>query len=67
MSSEQADESDLEHLEDHGEDAYALVVKGNSMIENEIQDKDYVVIKPQSTCEIAIFRRVGNSDPGTTA
>ncbi len=31
--------------------AYALVVKGQSMIEDHICDKDYVVIKPQSTCE----------------
>lgn len=30
---------------------YALVVNGQSMIENNIGDKDYVVIKPQSTCE----------------
>ena len=31
--------------------AYALVVKGQSMIEDHICDKDYVVIKPQNTCE----------------
>jgi repressor LexA len=31
--------------------AYALVVNGQSMIEDNIGDKDYVVIKPQSTCE----------------
>jgi repressor LexA len=49
MSSEQADESDIEHVEEQG--AYALVVRGNSMIEDHIRDKDYVVIKPQSTCE----------------
>ncbi|HLX58153.1 MAG TPA: transcriptional repressor LexA [Ktedonobacteraceae bacterium] len=36
-------------LEQQG--AYALVVKGQSMIEDHICDKDYVVIKPQSTCE----------------
>jgi repressor LexA len=30
---------------------YALVVKGQSMIEDHICDKDYVVIKPQKTCE----------------
>ena len=30
---------------------YALVVKGQSMIEDHICDKDYVVIKPQNTCE----------------
>ena len=36
-------------LEQQG--AYALVVKGQSMIEDHICDKDYVVIKPQATCE----------------
>lgn len=36
-------------LEQQG--AYALVVKGYSMIEDHICDKDYVVIKPQATCE----------------
>ncbi len=36
-------------LEQQG--TYALVVKGQSMIEDHICDKDYVVIKPQSTCE----------------
>jgi repressor LexA len=30
---------------------YALVVKGRSMIEDHICDGDYVVIKPQRTCE----------------
>ena len=30
---------------------YALIVKGQSMIEDHICDKDYVVIKPQNTCE----------------
>jgi repressor LexA len=30
---------------------YALVVKGQSMIEDHICDKDYVVIKPQNTCQ----------------
>ena len=30
---------------------YALVVKGQSMIEDHICDGDYVVIKPQTTCE----------------
>src|SRR5207237_5412271 len=30
---------------------YALVVKGQSMIEDHICDKDYVVIKPQNKCE----------------
>src|SRR5256886_5681725 len=36
-------------LEQQG--AYALVVKGQSMIEDHICDKDYGVIKPQATCE----------------
>ena len=31
--------------------AYALVVRGLSMFEDHICDKDYVVIKPQNTCE----------------
>ncbi len=30
---------------------YALVVKGHSMIDDHICDGDYVVIKPQTTCE----------------
>ena len=34
-------------LEQQG--AYALVVRGQSMIEDHICDKDYVVIKPQQT------------------
>ena len=33
------------------ENSYALVVRGHSMIEDHICDGDYVVIKPQSTCE----------------
>ena len=33
------------------ENAYALVVKGRSMIEDHICDGDYVVIKPQKTAE----------------
>lgn len=33
------------------ENTYALVVKGRSMIEDHILDGDYVVIKPQSTCQ----------------
>jgi repressor LexA len=31
--------------------AYALVVKGQSMIQDNIGDKDYVIMKPQNTCE----------------
>jgi len=33
------------------QNSYALVVKGNSMIEDHICDGDYVVIKPQSSCQ----------------
>ena len=33
------------------ENSYALVVRGRSMIEDHICDGDYVVIKPQSTCQ----------------
>ncbi len=31
--------------------AYALVVKGQSMIQDNIGDKDYLIIRPQYTCE----------------
>lgn len=33
------------------DNSYALVVRGRSMIEDHICDGDYVVIKPQSTCQ----------------
>lgn len=33
------------------EDTYALIVKGRSMIEDHICDGDYVVVKPQATCQ----------------
>ncbi len=33
------------------ENAFALIVKGRSMIEDHICDGDYVVVKPQSTCQ----------------
>ncbi|HVU70927.1 MAG TPA: transcriptional repressor LexA [Ktedonobacteraceae bacterium] len=33
------------------QNTYALVVKGNSMIEDHICDGDYVVIKPQLSCQ----------------
>lgn len=33
------------------ENSYALIVRGRSMIEDHICDGDYVVIKPQSTCQ----------------
>ncbi|HEY6539433.1 MAG TPA: transcriptional repressor LexA [Ktedonobacteraceae bacterium] len=50
-------------LEQQG--AYALVVRGQSMIEDHICDRDYVVIKPQSTCEngdivVAVHMQGGN-------
>lgn len=37
---------ELEH-----DNTYALIVKGRSMIEDHICDGDYVVVKPQETCE----------------
>ena len=48
--------TDPEQMLDVGRDleqqnTYALVVKGRSMIDDHICDGDYVVIKPQSTCE----------------
>lgn len=33
------------------EQTYALVVRGRSMIEDHICDGDYVVVKPQATCQ----------------
>src|SRR5258708_7161685 len=33
------------------ENSFALIVRGRSMIEDHICDGDYVVIKPQSTCQ----------------
>ncbi len=33
------------------EQSYALIVRGHSMIEDHICDGDYVVIKPQATCQ----------------
>ncbi len=41
---------DIGHELEH-ENTYALVVKGRSMIEDHICDSDYVVIKPQASCE----------------
>ncbi len=40
---------DVGHQMEH-QNTYALVVKGRSMIEDHICDGDYVVIKPQSSC-----------------
>ncbi len=52
------------------QDTYALVVKGQSMIEDYICDQDYVVIKPQSTCEngdivVAVHLQQGNGGRAT--
>jgi repressor LexA len=49
---------------------YALVVKGNSMIEDHICDGDYVVIKPQTTCQngdivVAVHMQEGISGSAT--
>jgi repressor LexA len=49
---------------------YALVVKGRSMIEDHICDGDYVVIKPQSTCQngdivVAVHMQEGISGSAT--
>ncbi len=52
------------------ENSYALVVRGRSMIEDHICDGDYVVIKPQSTCQngdivVALHREAGVSGSST--
>lgn len=52
------------------EDAYALIVKGRSMIEDHICDGDYVVVKPQSTCKngdivVAVHMQEGISGSAT--
>jgi repressor LexA len=52
------------------ENAYALVVKGRSMIEDHICDGDYVVIKPQKTCQngdivVAVHMQEGVSGSAT--
>lgn len=52
------------------ENAYALVVKGRSMIEDHICDGDYVVIKPQATCQngdivVAVHMQEGISGSAT--
>ncbi len=53
-----------------GENAYALIVKGRSMIEDHICDGDYVVVKPQSTCQngdivVAVHMQEGISGSAT--
>jgi repressor LexA len=52
------------------ESCYALVVKGRSMIEDHICDGDYVVIKPQATCQngdivVAVHMQEGESGSAT--
>ena len=53
-----------------GDNSYALIVKGRSMIEDHICDGDYVVIKPQSTCGngdivVAVHLLQGNEGSAT--
>lgn len=48
------------------DNTYALIVKGRSMIEDHICDGDYVVVKPQSTCNngdivVAVHNQQGSS------
>ncbi|MBO0778448.1 MAG: repressor LexA [Ktedonobacteraceae bacterium] len=52
-------------------DAYALIVRGRSMIEDHICDGDYVVIRPQSTCQngdivVALHEQQGAESGGAT-
>jgi repressor LexA len=52
------------------ESSYALIVHGRSMIEDHICDGDYVVIKPQSTCQngdivVAVHMQEGESGSAT--
>ena len=52
------------------DNTYALIVKGRSMIEDHICDGDYVVIKPQSTCNngdivVAVHLQQGSSGSAT--
>jgi repressor LexA len=52
------------------ENAYALVVKGRSMIDDHICDGDYVVIRPQQTCQngdivVAVHMQEGVSGSAT--
>lgn len=53
-----------------GENSYALIVRGHSMIEDHICDGDYVVIKPQPTCQngdivVAVHMQEGVSGSAT--
>jgi repressor LexA len=61
---------DLGHSLPDSENAYALVVKGRSMIEDHICDGDYVVVKPQATCQngdivVAVHMQEGVSGSAT--
>ena len=52
------------------DNTYALIVKGRSMIEDHICDGDYVVIKPQKTCNngdivVAVHMQQGSSGSAT--
>src|SRR5579859_1658653 len=67
--------SDPEQMIDVGremehDNTYALIVKGRSMIEDHICDGDYVVIKPQNTCNngdivVAVHFQQGSSGSAT--
>jgi repressor LexA len=61
---------DVAHSLVDSENAYALIVKGRSMIEDHICDGDYVVVKPQSTCQngdivVAVHMQEGVSGSAT--
>jgi repressor LexA len=61
---------DVGHSLVDSENAYALIVKGRSMIEDHICDGDYVVVKPQSTCQngdivVAVHMQEGVSGSAT--
>ncbi len=52
------------------DNSYALVVRGRSMIDDHICDGDYVVVKPQSTCQngdivVAVHMQEGVSGSAT--
>ena len=52
------------------ENSYALIVRGRSMIEDHICDGDYVVVKPQATCQngdivVAVHMQEGVSGSAT--
>jgi len=47
------------------QNTYALVVRGRSMIDDHICDGDYVVIKPQETCENGDIVVAVHLTPGT--